>query len=183
MTSVFNSQKRERHPNLAIRQSANILLDDCEATPASNDESIDMEKVLNHLNYGYFEFDPTDETSNIMGAVRHRDKKVFLNSSLSPQEKNFALAHEIGHIILHRDSDKIDFLKHTPDEFCIEEIEANVFAYELLMPSQHFGSNLKKYNHNYKLLADFYCVTKNKIKKRAYYENKLRKQINTLTAN
>lgn len=82
---------------------------------------------------------------------------VSLNSNIEfPQKKRFVLAHELGHIILHGgqeatfsdDYATLEAYKNGP-----QEIEANEFASELLMPEllfkeacfkQKFGSELIK---------------------------------------
>jgi Zn-dependent peptidase ImmA (M78 family) len=59
-----------------------------------------------------------------------------------PSKKRFAIAHEIGHFVLHKvreriafctDKDFQDWYSHSPDES-----EANAFAAELLMPAEMF---------------------------------------------
>ena len=67
---------------------------------------------------------------------------VSLNSNIEfPQKKRFVLAHELGHIILHGDKEAtfsddyatLEAYKNGP-----QEIEANEFASELLMPELLF---------------------------------------------
>src|SRR5205809_3712757 len=67
---------------------------------------------------------------------------VSLNSNIEyPQKKRFVLAHELGHIILHGgneatfsdDYTTLEAYKNGP-----QEIEANEFASELLMPEPLF---------------------------------------------
>lgn len=80
---------------------------------------------------------------------------VSLNAKIEfPQKKRFVLAHELGHILLHREKEAmfsddystIEAYKHGP-----QEKEANDFATELLMPpalfkeacfKKKFGSDL-----------------------------------------
>ncbi len=59
-----------------------------------------------------------------------------------PGKKRFAVAHEIGHFVLHKDKERIafctdkdfqDWYSHSGDES-----EANAFAAELLMPAEMF---------------------------------------------
>jgi len=175
MSISVNPDARPRLGNLAIRQLANKLLEASGAMPRSGEELVDLSKILSHLDFSYFEFDPRtapDSMSNIKGAVIHEDKKVFLNSDLTPQEKNFSLAHEIGHIVLHNKGDKIDFLHHSLDEVPVDEIEANVFAYELLMPIYFFVMKSKS-DITTEELAKFYCVTEKRVKKRISFEKRL----------
>lgn len=184
MQTANTSTNRPRLQNLTIRHFAEELLTDSGAMPISPNETVQLDKVLDYLEFSYFEFDHTIESSsgvdmsNIKGAVIHGDKKIFLNSTLSPQERNFALAHEIGHIKLHRNSDKIDFLKHQLPEIPAEEVEANIFAYDLLMPNHLFHRNVKHFSGNIKELAKFYCLTEKRIQKRIKFEKTISDSLN-----
>lgn len=179
MPTIINPEERSRLENLSIRHLANKLLDDSSALPVTEDSVVDTGKILDFLGYSYYEFDPSENISNIKGAVIHADKKVLLNSGLSPQEKNFSLAHEIGHIVLHKGGDKIDFLQHSLEEVHIDEIEANVFAYELLMPIYHFRTKLKN-NHDLTTLAEFYCLSEKRVNKRIEFEKRLSHKLQSL---
>lgn len=56
------------------------------------------------------------------------------NESISVERKIFTIAHELGHLILHRNS----FDGKVSEENEIEEKQANDFAAELLMPEKAF---------------------------------------------
>lgn len=63
--------------------------------------------------------------------------KIWLNSDQDGKVKNFTLAHEIGHLVLHKNKDNFridlqDYSKEGDPEN--EETEANYFAGSLLMP-------------------------------------------------
>ncbi len=64
-----------------------------------------------------------------------------LHQADSPLRKRFSVAHEIGHFILHPSREAYDLQVIARDERSsegkyLEEIEANSFAAELLMPSE-----------------------------------------------
>lgn len=67
--------------------------------------------------------------------------KIYLNSNQSAKVKNFTLAHEIGHLLLHKNSNsfRIDLQDYSeegdPEN---QETEANYFAGALLMPKDKF---------------------------------------------
>lgn len=69
---------------------------------------------------------------------------IGVNQNHSETRKRFTIAHEIGHLILHGDQplhvDKVFAVKlrsHVSSEAVdLEEIEANAFAAELLMPTE-----------------------------------------------
>jgi len=69
------------------------------------------------------------------------------NAELSIERKIFTIAHELGHLLLHHDSYDEAAVPYGEDES--EEIQANAFAGELLLPS----AGLKKQWENYKGLS------------------------------
>ena len=75
---------------------------------------------------------------------------------IEPGRKRFAVAHEVGHWLLHRSISQL--LACTSDDMAdkykgsVEEIEANIFAAELLMPSALISSVLAKNTLNKKLI-------------------------------
>lgn len=85
--------------------------------------------------------------------------------------RNFDIAHELGHIILHRN---IQFDILSTEEYKKVENEADIFASEFLLPETEFitdFSNLnKKSNPDYfKLLKEKWFVSIQAIGMRAYY--------------
>ena len=63
--------------------------------------------------------------------------RIYLNSNQTGTVKNFTLAHEIGHLVLHKHADSFridlqDYSKEADPEN--QETEANYFAGVLLMP-------------------------------------------------
>lgn len=63
-----------------------------------------------------------------------RSKCIWLNENLEPHEMEFVMAHELGHAIMHP-YENCYFIKHKT--FLLNsknEIEANEFAAELLIP-------------------------------------------------
>lgn len=81
---------------------------------------------------------------------------ITINSKISiPTKKRFILAHELGHFELHRNkqkgfNDTDETLNHWyHHSYSTEEIEANEFAAEYLMPSDIFRHECegKSFNH------------------------------------
>ena len=75
---------------------------------------------------------------------------ITIDSKISYEpQRRFAIAHELGHFILHRGKNKLfnddeaslNQWYHT--NFISEELEANAFAAELLMPSDLFSMEYK----------------------------------------
>lgn len=62
-----------------------------------------------------------------------RNNIIYLNENLSYSEKKLVLAHELGHLFLHKKSNFIFMDTHTDFNTNKYEIEANKFAMELLI--------------------------------------------------
>lgn len=85
--------------------------------------------------------------------------------------RNFDIAHELGHLILHRNI-QYDMLSN--EEYKEIEREADIFASELLLPKVEFTEDFKKIskksNPDYlKILKEKWCVSIQAIAMRAYY--------------
>lgn len=72
---------------------------------------------------------------NVRGFYQYykRNNIIYLNESLSDFEKKFVLAHELGHLFLHKKSNFIFMDTYTDFNTNKYEIEANKFAMELLI--------------------------------------------------
>ena len=66
---------------------------------------------------------------------------VVGNNKKSAVRRNFDIAHELGHIILHSDMENLNELQ--PDELKKIEDEANQFAAAFLMPNNAFYADLE----------------------------------------
>jgi len=103
----------------------------------------------------YKDFDINAFTSSNLEKI-YIDEYLYLN--LEPQYR-FTLAHELGHIILHKyfyeqfkikDKDSyIDFLSSVDEtEYGHLEYQANCFAGHFLVPSNHLEVQFKKLSNN-----------------------------------
>ena len=105
----------------------------------SNHEVIeDIQEVANTFN---LQIKSCSFKSNFedINAVLDKDKKIiFINNNCKLEKINFAIAHEIGHYVLHKEqlSEGQCFLSRSSDGHNAEliEQEANFFAANLLMP-------------------------------------------------
>jgi len=84
---------------------------------------------------------------------------MSINSAISyAPKRNFIVAHEIGHFILHKNiSPLFSDTDYTLSEWYQkgpQEKQANLFATELLMPSKMFRDNLSKRQLNIKLIQE-----------------------------
>lgn len=117
----------------------------------------DVIKYLkNNRNKG-IEIYPRDFSENIDG-IQMMDGEIAIigyNESKHVHRKRFTVAHELGHMLLGHTSENfdIDFESKKP-----EEIEANQFAAEILMPCEMLKVDLQKIK-NPKELAKLYFVS------------------------
>lgn len=89
------------------------------------------------------------------------------NTIESIGQKRFVIAHELGHVLLHPDIKQIDQVdqwqtRNFNHNQAPEELEANYFAAELLMPKQFFEADAYKIEpswHNVRMLAQQYRTT------------------------
>ena len=96
----------------------------------------------------YMPFEGEGEVSGML--YRDLDQKVIgVNSLHNPNRQRFTIAHEIGHLLLHRDliSESVHVDKqfrvlmrdsHSATGLETIEVQANQFASELLIPSSLF---------------------------------------------
>lgn len=105
-----------------------------------NPSEIAIADLIN-LNDGIVQEIPLDNCDGRM-VMKNGRSIVSLNSNIEyPQKKRFVLAHELGHMLLHGNSEAtfsddyatLEAYKNGP-----QEIEANEFASELLMPESLF---------------------------------------------
>lgn len=85
--------------------------------------------------------------------------------------RNFDIAHELGHLLLHR---HVQFDLLTNEEHKVIENEANVFASEFLLPELEFREDFSKITKksnpdHFKLLKEKWYVSIQAMGMRAYY--------------
>lgn len=89
-----------------------------------------------------------------------RNNIIYIDETLSNHDKAFVLAHEIGHMMLHRKSNAIFMDTRTQFKTSKYEYEADKFAVELLISddslSEHAGCTINQlsmiYGYNQKLI-------------------------------
>lgn len=100
---------------------------------------IDLKKILEKYEVSLKEGDFGD--SNIAGAFDRAAKVIYISKADSPKRKQFTIAHELGHLLLHENQKEIFYRTQfiEPDKQTVtEEVEANWFAASLLMPRRIF---------------------------------------------
>ena len=118
-----------------LRRSATELL------VGQNEAPVQLDQILGRLGVELREMEIAEDISGIL--IRDGKRKfIVVNESHSPARKRFTIAHEIGHLVLHATQDV--HVDHTlrinlRDSQAatgenVEEVEANAFAANLLMP-------------------------------------------------
>jgi Zn-dependent peptidase ImmA (M78 family) len=88
---------------------------------------------------------------DVSGALIRKGKELIIgvNSYHHPNRQRFTIAHEIAHFVMHK-----AWHLHVDEDFCInrdgsnsrEEVEANRFAAELLMPVELIQTDVARFN-------------------------------------
>lgn len=119
-----------------------------------NQAPVDVEAIALSLN-AQVRKQPTDEeVSGFLYREPGKPAVIGVNSRQHPNRQRFTIAHEIGHLALHNfESVHVDrgfFVKlrgpasSTGEN--VEEVEANLFAAELLMPRAFLKADLAQHN-------------------------------------
>jgi len=101
---------------------------------------VPLEAIAKQKGYDCLVFDPiaNPQLADVAGMVNHEAKKIFINRNDNILRQRFTLAHEIGHIVLHQGRSVVDFRKNIEQPSTPEEVEANRFAADLVMPAIPF---------------------------------------------
>lgn len=105
------------------------------------------------------------------GELDRNNRIIYINNNYSATRNLFSVAHEIGHYILHKGMQYRfdDYNKYPTKEQRKIEYEANDFAGKLLMPEYRFVDLYFKYSGNKNKLADFFGVSLEAVKTRAFF--------------
>lgn len=150
----------------AIEQKAERLLTYYNSTALTYLRSTDLKDIARFLNEKHgFIFDFTriigfaEDGTKILGAFNPKKKLIFVDSSLQADitKFNFTLAHEIGHLMLHRKltfvyelpgeivgADSIAFKEDNNTDADWMEWQANRFGAALLMPKPIISAKLSQ---------------------------------------
>ena len=140
------SRKADR--SMAVRAAQSLLEQHAiETTP------VPVERIAKSLGIRV-EYAPLDDELSGLAHIRDDVPIIGVNALHAPNRRRFTLAHELAHILLHRD--ELECAVHVDrgslrrDALAAEgvdpiEIEANAFAAELLMPTRLLISELKRH--------------------------------------
>lgn len=129
---------------------------------------VDLNKVAEKLGLKIFSSEklPPDISGMLVRDEKSDTKSgfvIYVNSKESAARQRFTAAHEIGHFLLHRESVghgiKDNFLLRSPGMSNKQEVEANKFAAELLMPMDLVARHVESGTNTPKALAKAFGVS------------------------
>ncbi|SHL29655.1 ImmA/IrrE family metallo-endopeptidase [Fibrobacter sp. UWEL] len=105
---------------------------------------LDICELVSKIGVKFFHFDfKYSKTYGASVAANDGGPAIILNSSIeSVERKIFTIAHELGHILLHKDTFKSS--ETMEEKNSTEEGEANLFAGELLCPQEIVYEKVKE---------------------------------------
>ena len=113
------------------------------------ENQIQIDPVTIAEEFGFTVFKSTFDFDNIsvMVIISNENKSIYINENDSLNRQRFTVAHELGHIILHHESNEesykeVDF--RTNNGFDERESQANSLAAALLMPRTKANEIWKK---------------------------------------
>jgi Zn-dependent peptidase ImmA (M78 family) len=137
------------HRRKSIQQRANAVLAEQGVTAAP----VPVERIAKSLS-AQVRFSPLDDELSGMVYVKDGAPIIGVNALHHPNRQRFTMAHEIGHLLFHRD--EITKEIHVDKGFPMlmrdavssagineMEMEANLFAAELLMPVEFLAKSLE----------------------------------------
>ena len=111
---------------------------------------VDVEAIASRLG-AIIRREDFDEDLSGFALQKNGSQYIGINSTEGHERQRFTLAHELGHLLLHKE-DKVSYdagvglmllrEAHSVRGSDIKEVEANRFAAELLMPETHIRNDL-----------------------------------------
>lgn len=132
------------------RRKIKILVDSLLQQYGLNSIPIDVEKFAKLAGAEIKREDFNDVLSGF-AFQKLGSKYIGINATEGPERQRFTIAHELGHLFLHKQSpvnydQGVMMLRdsHASEGTDIKEIEANRFAAELLMPEDRLQADIAK---------------------------------------
>lgn len=149
MLENFNKRPNRKK----ARSIASKLIKDC----IISKPPIRLATVLKFLNIHIYKGDPTQPfLKKISAFIDLEDKLIVYNPEHHVVRQRFSVAHELGHYLMKHSIKNDVFSLHSKD---LREIEANIFAAELLIPFGWIKKDLKSFNASIPELAGKYWVS------------------------
>lgn len=124
---------------------------------------VDLERIARFLGFTIIPYEFPDTVSGVT-FIEGEIKSIGVNSSHAPTRRRFSAAHEIGHYLLGHDpfDEKKVYIDDRPsflNPHNLQEMEANEFAAELLMPVPFLRQDVAQYGLDASALARRYEVS------------------------
>lgn len=122
---------------------------------------VDPVQIAKELGIDVFEADLPATVSGALIKEKDQDPAIFLNAKDSRNRKRFTCAHEIGHFIWRQgnDGEQYEYLDlrgdHSSTGTNPEEVFANQFAANLLMPAKEVGRLCAEDTHRFRMAYHF----------------------------
>lgn len=170
--------------NFRIEKIANEILEseNIQQPPIKAEKMADL---VYDLNFEEKNLDHCSNSGEVLAAIDIKNRLIIINSSKKHElyanegRKNFTIAHELGHFVLHKELTE----SATQNILCREiatatkgiERQADLFAVYLLMPEKMIRSEYNKINEPFtektlKHLADKFCVSMETMRIRLSWE-------------
>jgi Zn-dependent peptidase ImmA (M78 family) len=116
----------------------------------TSDSALDTEKLIQFISEKYPIEIKTERIYPLMGKIEFNPLSITIDSTIEEHRFRFTLCHEIGHLVLHKNlfENKVD---KEDNEYSLSlnnniadlntrriEIQANIFASYLLLPTENF---------------------------------------------
>lgn len=138
------------YTHLHIKEQANALLDELNIRRPV----VDVRAICQELG-----IDIVEVSADLWfyGALTRceDDYYIALNKIHPETSKRFAIAHELGHFLLHIDD--MDYQRRPDKEY--HHREADIFAMELCMPARFVKREAASWFNDHKVLADIFGVS------------------------
>lgn len=159
----MNTRRRTSHSKQMIRDKAERVLQNAGVSMPP----VPVEQIAAFLGasvrYSPFE----GELAGLLVRDDHSRVVIGVNSSHHPNRQRFTIAHECGHLLLHEGGTYVDksFRVNLRDDISSmaidpEEIEANRFAAELLMPYRMLLDDLRRHEIDFENEAAIQSLAK-----------------------
>src|SRR5665213_2134032 len=116
-------------------------------------KSIDLKKIAKDWEIDIF-MEPLDDDKAGVLIVENSKARILINSKDSKERQNFTIGHELGHFHLHKlvgvhvdESVTMNRDANSKLGKDMQEIEANAFAAELLMPESFLKKHAKDFSN------------------------------------
>jgi Zn-dependent peptidase ImmA (M78 family) len=163
----YNNQPK--YIRIPFRSESKIVreIEEFSSSEFYSNDRLDTEMLCNYFTKIYnvsFNFDEElayDRSNKVLGKISLNPLRIYITKDLNldPHRWRFTLAHEIGHLVLHRGEITSYLDEYTDNELTISmhgfdlspkynkrlEIQANIFASRLLIPQYQLIKHVKDY--------------------------------------